>query len=97
MLHKNGVPSWFGYHKLEFSANVVMFIPIGFLVTMLLAQRLWWFALLICPALSIAIEVTQGLFFERTICLRQRCALQLPRGVDRGAGGCRAQCSRLQA
>jgi glycopeptide antibiotics resistance protein len=60
VLHRNGVPQWFGYHKLEFSANIVMFIPLGFLITLLLPAKVWWLALIICPALSGAIELTQG-------------------------------------
>jgi glycopeptide antibiotics resistance protein len=64
ILHKYGIPGWFGYHKLEFSANIVMFIPLGFLVTMLLSQRFWWLALVICPSMSIGIEVTQALFLS---------------------------------
>jgi glycopeptide antibiotics resistance protein len=60
ILHRTGVPTWFGYTKLEVSANVVMFIPIGFLTAMLLPIRVWWLSLILCPALSVAIEVTQG-------------------------------------
>lgn len=60
VLHRNGIPEWFGYNKLEFSANVVMFVPLGFLVSMLLPVRLWWLALFICPGISGAIELTQG-------------------------------------
>jgi glycopeptide antibiotics resistance protein len=60
VLHRNGVPEWFGYHKLEFSANVVMFIPLGLLITLLLPTKVWALALIICPALSGAIELTQG-------------------------------------
>ena len=60
VLHRNGVPEWFGYGKLEFSANIVMFIPLGFLITLLLPTKVWWLALVICPALSGAIELTQG-------------------------------------
>ena len=62
VVHRNGVPEWFGYNKLEFSANVAMFIPLGFLAALLLPARIWWLALLICPALSIAIELTQATF-----------------------------------
>jgi glycopeptide antibiotics resistance protein len=62
VVHRNGVPQWFGYNKLEFSANVAMFIPLGFLAALLLPARIWWLALLICPALSIAIELTQATF-----------------------------------
>lgn len=60
VLHRNGVPEWFGYNKLEFSANILMFVPLGFLVALLLPARAWWLALIICPALSIAIELTQA-------------------------------------
>ena len=61
VLYRNGVPLWFGYSKLEFSANILMFIPLGFLVALLLPRRIWWLALIICPAMSIAIELTQSL------------------------------------
>lgn len=64
VLHRNGVPDWFGYSKLEFSANVVMYVPLGFLATMILPQRTWWLALLLCPALSVAIELTQGVLLS---------------------------------
>jgi glycopeptide antibiotics resistance protein len=60
VLHRNGVPEWFGYTKLEFTANVLMFVPLGFLVSMLLPVRVWWLALIICPGLSVAIELTQA-------------------------------------
>lgn len=60
VLHRNGVPGWFGYNKLEFSANVVMFIPIGFLVALAMPARLWWIALALCPGMSVAIEPIQG-------------------------------------
>ncbi|MGY4858071.1 VanZ family protein [Cryobacterium sp. AP23] len=60
VLHRNGIPEWFGYTKLEFTANVLMFVPLGFLVSMLLPVRVWWLALIICPGLSIAIELTQA-------------------------------------
>jgi glycopeptide antibiotics resistance protein len=61
ILHRNGIPDWFGYNRLEFSANVLMFVPLGLFVSMLLPARLWWLALIICPALSTAIEITQGI------------------------------------
>ena len=61
VLHRYGIPEWFGYRALEFSANVAMFVPLGFLVFFALPRRLSWWALAICPAASVAIEVTQGL------------------------------------
>ena len=62
VLHRNGVPEWFGYNKLEFSANVAMFVPLGFLAALMLPAKVWWLALLICPGLSVAIELTQATF-----------------------------------
>ena len=62
VVHRNGIPEWFGYNKLEFSANVAMFVPLGFLAALLLPAKVWWLALLICPGLSVAIELTQATF-----------------------------------
>jgi glycopeptide antibiotics resistance protein len=62
VMRRNGVPTWFGYNRLEFTANIIMFIPLGFLVALLLKQRLWWLALIICPAFSVSIELTQAAF-----------------------------------
>ena len=64
VLHRNGLPTWFGYNKLEFGANIAMFVPAGFLVAMLLPTRRWWLALLIVPAVSLGIELTQAIFLS---------------------------------
>lgn len=64
VLHRNGIPEWFGYDKLEFSANVLMFLPIGFLIALLLPAQVWWLAFLICPILSGSIELTQANFLS---------------------------------
>ena len=60
VLHRNGIPDWFGYSKLEFSANILMFVPIGFLVALLLPWRVWWLVFLLAPAFSVGIEFTQA-------------------------------------
>lgn len=60
VLHRNGVPEWFGYSKLEFTANIAMFVPLGFLVGLALPQRIAWLGLLLLPAFSGAIEMTQA-------------------------------------
>ena len=64
MLHRNGIPEWYGYNKLEFSANMLMFVPLGFLLAMLLPAKTWWLALVVCPALSVGIELTQATFLS---------------------------------
>ncbi|TFD51761.1 VanZ family protein [Cryobacterium sp. Hh7] len=60
VLHRNGIPEWYGYNKLEFTTNIVMFMPLGFIFALMLSHKMWWLALLICPALSICIELTQA-------------------------------------
>lgn len=60
VLHRNGIPEWFGYHKLEFLANVVMFVPFGFLIALALPRRLIWVTLVLVPAFSGAIELFQA-------------------------------------
>ncbi|BFM24574.1 hypothetical protein CHE218_16160 [Microbacterium sp. che218] len=65
VLHRNGVPEWFGYPQLEFSANIAMFVPLGFLVGLVVPRRFFWLALVIVPATSAVIEVLQGLFLSQ--------------------------------
>ena len=60
VLHRNGVPVWFGYNKLEFSANILMFLPLGFLLALALPRRAAWVALLLIPAFSVSIELVQA-------------------------------------
>lgn len=67
VLHRNGVPEWFGYTKLEFSANIVMFIPIGFLVALALPWKAWWLTIPVLPALSGVIEFTQGALLSERV------------------------------
>lgn len=65
VMHRHGVPKWFGYTQLEFSANIVMFVPLGFLVGLLVARRLLWMPLLVVPVLSATIEILQGLLLSQ--------------------------------
>lgn len=60
VLHRNGVPEWFGYSKLEFSANIVMFVPLGFLLALALPRKVVWLTIVLIPALSGSIELVQG-------------------------------------
>ena len=61
-LHERGLPQFIGYNKIEFAANIVMFIPIGFLTTLLLPSRFAWAAILISPLLSASLEGAQLVF-----------------------------------
>jgi glycopeptide antibiotics resistance protein len=57
-----GVPRFVNYSFIEFSTNVVFFVPVGFLLGLLLPFRLSYLAIAGGAALSAAIETAQGLF-----------------------------------
>ena len=61
-LHSNGVPTWVSYDLLEFAANIIFFIPLTVLLTLLLGRSRWWFAVLVAVSASMAIEVGQLMF-----------------------------------
>ncbi|MDO9396602.1 MAG: VanZ family protein [Herbiconiux sp.] len=58
-LHERGVPTFVDYSFIEFSANIAMFVPLGFLLALVLGPRLWWLAFFTGVALSVSIEFYQ--------------------------------------
>lgn len=46
--------------QIEDLANVALFVPLGLAVAAVLPRRAWWFALPICIAATVAIELTQS-------------------------------------
>jgi glycopeptide antibiotics resistance protein len=67
VLHRFGVPTWFDYPEVEFSANIAMFIPFGFMVTLLIPVRFAWLAVLISLSFSMGIEFFQREFLDERI------------------------------
>lgn len=63
-LWSKGVPTFVDYGFIEFSANVVFFVPVGFLLGVLLPYRLWWLAVVGGGLLSATVETAQGLFLS---------------------------------
>jgi VanZ family protein len=57
-----GVPDFFDYSFVEFSANVLVSVPLGFAGVLLLPPKRWWVSVVIWTALSTAIESFQTLF-----------------------------------
>lgn len=51
---------WITFDLLEFTANIVLFVPAGLLGALWLGRR-WWLAIPIGLAISAGIETTQGL------------------------------------
>ncbi len=60
-LHQRGIPTFVDYRFAEFSANVVFFVPVGFLGGLLAPRRLWWLAIVAGGCLSAGLELTQAL------------------------------------
>lgn len=58
-LHDAGVPGFVDYALVERAANVLMFVPLGLLVTRV--TRRWWWGLLVPAALSGTAELSQYL------------------------------------
>lgn len=63
----NGIDGfeWVTYNLVEFTANVLMFVPIGLMLVLLLGRRQWWLAVLLGIALTIGIETTQLFLRDR--------------------------------
>jgi len=61
-LHQHGVPRFVNYDFVEFSANVLFFVPVGFFGGLLLPYRMMWLAIPLGTGLSAAIELAQKLF-----------------------------------
>lgn len=65
-LYGFGVPDWFDYGALEKSANAVMFIPFGLLITGM-DRRLWWTGVVVPAALSGVAELGQHLLLPERV------------------------------
>jgi len=61
-LHRHGMPHWITYSVVEFSANIVLFVPVGVLIALLAWPSLWWVSGLLGLVASLTIELTQSLF-----------------------------------
>ena len=58
-LHRRGIAESIDYMRLEFLANIALFVPIGVFLVLLFGVRWWWLAAASCVALTIAIETAQ--------------------------------------
>jgi glycopeptide antibiotics resistance protein len=59
LLARIPLTSGLGRAEIEFTANVLLFVPMGLLFTLLLGMRRWWAALVIGVGATCAIEVAQ--------------------------------------
>lgn len=61
-LHAHGVPDFVGYNFLEFTSNIAFFVPVGFLLGLLVPFRGWWAPPILGFALSAFVELCQKFF-----------------------------------
>ncbi len=63
-LHRHGIPDWFNYQFVEATANVMLFVPVGFVSALSFPEKRWWqvgaFGLLV----SGCIELGQLIFLH---------------------------------
>ncbi|MFN8049532.1 MAG: VanZ family protein [Ancrocorticia sp.] len=59
LLHENGFPTWITYRRVEFTANIALLIPLGYLLGSLLPRPQLWIAYVALPVASTIIELIQ--------------------------------------
>ena len=64
-LHAHGMPSFIGYNKIEFSANILLFTPFGYIAAAWTGK--WWHALSAGLAASCIIELGQALILPNRV------------------------------
>lgn len=63
-LQRHGLPGWFNYGVLEASANVVLFVPLGFATGLAFTGTRWWQTGALGLLVSGCIELGQLLFLH---------------------------------
>lgn len=63
-LYRHGVPTWINYKLLEASANVALFIPIGFASSLAFPKKYWWLPGAFGLGISTCMELGQLLFLH---------------------------------
>lgn len=58
--HRNGLPQWITFDLIEFSANIVMFLPLGLFGALALPSGRRWLAMPIGLLLTVGIESAQA-------------------------------------
>ena len=59
MPHWPGLAAQVTYNHVEFTANIVMFVPLGIFLILLFGRRFWWLVIVIGVAMTCFIETAQ--------------------------------------
>ena len=63
-LHTHGIPRWVDYKFVEASANVALFVPLGFVASLAFPQKYWWQVGAFGLIVSGCMELGQLLFLD---------------------------------
>jgi glycopeptide antibiotics resistance protein len=63
-LHHHGIPRWFNYDFVERSANIALFVPVGFVASLAFPTKQWWQIGAFGMLVSGCIELGQFLFLH---------------------------------
>ena len=72
---------WITYALVEFTANVVLFVPVGVLFVLLVGWRRWWLAALLGVALTASIEFAQLFLPDRVTDPRDLASNSIGAGI----------------
>jgi glycopeptide antibiotics resistance protein len=61
-LHTHGVPAFVNYNFVEFTANILFFVPLGFFGGLAMSRRFWWLSAVLGFLLSCSVELAQATF-----------------------------------
>jgi glycopeptide antibiotics resistance protein len=59
LLGRYPATEWFTFLRLEFLANIAMFVPFGIFLVLLFGRRMWWLAIVLGVLITIGIEFAQ--------------------------------------
>lgn len=63
-LQRHGIAAWFTYQIVEATANVVLFLPVGFMASLAYPEKRWWQIMALGLVMSSSIELGQLLFLH---------------------------------
>lgn len=66
-LQRHALTSWVTFNGVEFTANVLMFLPLGMFLVLLLGRGKWWSAIIIGVLVSCMIELAQYLWIPTRV------------------------------
>ncbi len=65
LLSRYPATEWFTFLRLEFMANIMLFVPFGIFLVLLFGRRMWWLAIVLGVLLTVGIEFAQNFIPSR--------------------------------